>query len=215
VVDERRSFTTFIEKKSMQNSIKFVVFSAAIGCAVGNVLAQSANFLGTGVGLSVASQTSKIDRDPMWTSDISGNDTNANLVGSFGFEITPQWVGTVGLTLDLKKTRLYEQGADSATGKQRLSISFAPGYRLGTNGLAYGKLSIHSMTVDYSSAGAGFSRTHQGYGLGFGYGHAISKNIELRGEYSTEIYAYMEAASAAVKLAPKQNNVAFSLLYKF
>jgi opacity protein-like surface antigen len=57
-------------------------------------------------------------------------------------------------------------------------------------------------------------KTHQGYGLGLGYAHALSKNLELRGEFEAVTYS-AENTSATVKLAPKQNNLNLSLLYKF
>lgn len=179
-------------------------------------MAQSANFIGPAVGLTVSAQSYKLDRDPAWTSDMTGNGAGAELVGSWGFAMGPQWVGTAGLSIGLKNSDIFTDSATAnvATSKQRFSLSFAPGYRIGANGLLYGKFSLQSMVVSYASPGFEVTRTHQGTGLGIGYAHALTKNVELRGEFETVAYSG-ENTTATVKLTPKQNNLNVSLLYRF
>jgi hypothetical protein len=194
---------------------KLILTATVLACTAGGALAQSANFIGPAVGLTVSAQSYKLDRDPAWTSDLSGNGTGADLVGSWGFAMGSQWVGTAGVAIGLKNSEIYADATGgTATSKQRVSLSFAPGYRLGTDGLLYGKLSLQSMVVNYASSGTEVSRTHQGTGLGIGYAHALTKNIELRGEFESVIFSG-ENTTPTVKLTPKQNNLNLTLLYRF
>jgi opacity protein-like surface antigen len=198
---------------------QLIISAAVLACAAGNAMAQSTNFIGPAVGLTVSAQSYKLDRDPAWTSDMTGNAVGAELVGSWGFDVAPKWVVTVGATISLKNSEFYSDSVNgtnsTATSKQRYSLYVAPGLRLGTDGLLYGKVGYHSMVVNYAStAGTDIDKTHQGYGLGFGYAHALTKNLELRGEFETLAYS-SENTAATTKIAPKQNNLNLSLLYKF
>jgi opacity protein-like surface antigen len=195
---------------------KLLLTATVLACTAGGALAQSANFIGPAVGLTVSAQSYKLDRDPAWTSDMSSNGTGADLVGSWGFAMGSQWVGTAGVSIGLKNSDIFTDAATAnvATSKQRVSLSFAPGYRIGTDGLLYGKISLQSMVVNYVAPGFDISRTHQGTGLGIGYAHALTKNIELRGEFESVIFSG-ENTTPTVKLTPKQNNLNLSLLYRF
>ncbi len=203
----------------MKNLNQLIISAAVLACATTGAQAQSTNFVGPAVGLTVSAQSYKLDRDPAWTSDMTSNGTGVELVGSWGFDVAPKWVVSVGATLGLKNSEIYSEtvsgNTSTATAKQRYSLYVAPGFRLGTDGLLYGKVGYHSMSVNYvSTAGTDIDKTHQGYGLGLGYAHALTKNIELRGEFESVIYGG-ENTTATVKLTPKQNNLNLSLFYKF
>lgn len=199
----------------MKKLNQLIASAAVLACATGSALAQSANFIGPAAGVTVSSQTYKIDRDPVWTRDLTGNGNIFELVGSWGFAMAPQWVGTAGVSLGLSNSDLYADATSRATGKQRASLSFAPGYRLGAGGLVYGKVGYHTMQVNYKdSSGGEITLTHQGFGTGVGYAHALTRNIELRGELETVTYS-AENTTATIKVTPKQNNLNVSLLYRF
>lgn len=198
---------------------KLLLSAAVLACTAGGALAQSTNFVGPAIGLTVSAQSYKLDRDPAWTSDMTGNGTGAELVGSWGFEVAPKWVVTAGATMSLKDSEFYSDSVNgtnsTATSKQHYSLYVAPGFRLGSDGLLYGKVGYHSLVVHYAStAGTDLDKTHQGYGLGFGYAHALTKNLELRGELETVTYS-AENTAPTVKIAPRQTSLAFGLLYKF
>ena len=129
-----------------------------------------------------------------------------------------QWVGTVGLAYALKNTDFgtLVSGAitNTATIKNHLALSFAPGFRVGNDGLAYGKLSYHNLSANYT-ANTGFdeTKTHTGFGFGVGYAMALSSNLELRGE--VESVSFSSESTGTTKAAPKQTNFTIGLLYKF
>lgn len=203
----------------MKKTYQMTITAIALACIASAVQAQSGNFVGPAVGLSVSAIASKLDRDPAWTSDMTGNAAGVGLVGSWGLEVAPQWVVTFGATLSLNKPELYSETSSgttsTATSKQRYSLSIAPGYRLGDAGLLYGKVGYHAMVMNYNSnSGTDMDKTHQGYGVGFGYARAITKNIELRGEFESIVFSGENTASTT-KITPKQNNLNLSLLYKF
>lgn len=182
-------------------------------------LAQSANFVGPALGVKVGAQQSRINREPAWPTEMDGHTTGVDLVGSWGFATGKQWVTTVGMEVGLTKPEYYQSissGVTStATAKQHLAVYVAPGYRLGANSLVYAKVGYHSLAMAYeTSTGESVTPTHQGYGLGIGYAHALTSNVELRTEIEAISYDWGSAFNN-VKLAPKQSNLNFALVYKF
>jgi opacity protein-like surface antigen len=208
--------------QNLKKSFLSLAVLACATCAANGAWAQTtkpANFIGPAVGVAISAQRYTLDRDPAWTSNMTGTGTGVDLVGSWGLALSPQWVATIGATLGLKNSDIYtETNAGvtfTATSKQRFSLSVAPGYRLGAGGLLYGKAGYHSMVVGYDAIGfSSTTKTHQGFGLGFGYAHALTANLELRGEFESVAYSG-ENTTATVKLTPKQTNVNLGLLYKF
>lgn len=191
-------------------------------------LAQSntkANFVGPAIGLTVSAIQNKVDYESTVPS-INGqntqtNDSEAALIASYGFALTSDWVGTLGVSYSLKSTDAgsvsYTAGtAQSFSGKfkDHLSISFAPGYRVGSNALVYGKLAYHQLTAEATdTASAGGTNTHTGTGVGFGVAIAIDPKIELRAEY--ESVAYSSQKTQLTTGTPKQAGLTVGLLYKF
>lgn len=190
-------------------------------------LAQTSpvSFLGGAVGLSVSAVQNKADFESTVAS-INGqssqtNDSEAALLASYGYAMSPQWVGTLGFTYSLKSTDVgtvnyTAGGAQSFTGKikEHLALSFAPGYRLGASTLVYGKLAYHQIKTDYTDTiGVSGATNHTGTGIGFGAAFALSPALELRAEY--ENVAYSSDKTQATTAKPKQSGLNFALLYKF
>eukprot|EP01041_Mallomonas_annulata_P021831 gene21831-41986_t len=166
---------------------KTTLIAATLLISTGITFAQSAqpNFVGPAIGLTVSAVQNKVDYESTVPS-INGqstqtNDTEAALVASYGFAMSPDWVGTVGISYSVKSTDAgkvnYTAGtAQSFSGsfKDHLAISFAPGYRVGPNALVYGKLAFHQLKAEFTdTASSGGSNTHTGTGIGFGVAFAI------------------------------------------
>lgn len=198
-----------------------LIAAALLACAAAPAMAQASkqtNFTGPALGMSISAQQNRADLDIATTEDIKASSSGADLIGSYGFSMGPQWVGTFGVAVGLKNSDLGSTVSagipTSTTAKNHLSLSFAPGYRIGNDGLVYGKLAYHSLSVNTTSA-TGFDKTntHSGTGFGVGYAMALSSNLELRGEL--ESVTYSTEAVGTAKLTPKQTNFTIGLLYKF
>lgn len=206
---------------------KTTLIAAALLISTGTTFAQSTqpNFVGPAIGLTVSAIQNKVDYESTVPS-INGqntqtNDSEAALIASYGFALSPDWVGTVGISYSVKSTDAgkvnYTAGtAQSFSGsfKDHLTISFAPGYRVGPNALVYGKLAYHQLKADFTdTASSAGTNTHTGTGVGFGVAFAIGPKIELRAEY--ESVAYSSQKIQLTTGAPKQAGLTVGLLYKF
>jgi opacity protein-like surface antigen len=212
--------------KNMSRTVAVVALTTALASTA--ALAQSAtqtNFVGPAIGLTVSSVQTKVDYASTVPS-INGqstqtNDSDAALIASYGFALSPNWVGTVGISYSLKSTDAgtvnYTAGtAQSFSGKfkDHLSVSFAPGYRVGPNALVYGKLAFHQLKAEATdTASAGGTSTHTGTGVGVGAAFAITPQMELRAEY--EAVTYSSEKTQLTTGTPKQTGLTVGLLYKF
>lgn len=203
---------------------KTIASVAIVTCSVvatGNAFAQAdqnAPFTGLGIGLAVTSVKNSLELSST-SLDFAATSTEAALIGSYGFAMSKDWVGTLGLSVGLKNsdydTVVSSGVTNNAVAKNHIALSFAPGWRINEQSMVYGKVALHSMTVNYT-ASTGFDKTitHQGTGLGLGYAMAISRNIELRAEYETiQFDAQNTAATTTSK--PKQTDLTFGVVYKF
>lgn len=201
--------------------------AATLLAGSGTVFAQSAqqNFVGPAIGLTVSAIQNKVDFESTVPS-INGqstqtNDTEAALVASYGFAMSPDWVGTVGISYSVKSMDAgkvnYTAGTAqsfSGTFKDHLAISFAPGYRVGPNALVYGKLAFHQVKAEYTdTAAAGGTNTHTGTGIGLGVAFALSPKVELRTEYEVVNFSSEKANLTTGK--SKMSGLTVGLLYKF
>ncbi|MDZ7919959.1 outer membrane protein [Rhodoferax sp.] len=208
-------------------STTLALTAAALLATTGATFAQNAqqNFVGPAIGLTVSAIQNKVDYESTIAS-INGqstqtNDSEASLIASYGFAMTPDWVGTIGLSYSLKSTDAgsvsYTAGtAQSFSGKfkDHLAISFAPGYRVGPNALVYGKLAYHQLKSEFTDTlSAGGSNTHTGTGIGFGVAFALDSHLELRTEYETVTYSAEKTQLTTGK--PKTSGLTVGLLYKF
>ena len=208
-------------------STTLALTAATLLAGAGTAFAQSAqqNFVGPAIGLTESAIQNKVDFESTVTS-INGqstqtNDTEAALVASYGFAMSPDWVGTVGISYSVKSTDAgkvnYTAGTAqsfSGTFKDHLAISFAPGYRVGPNALVYGKLAFHQVKAEYTdTAAAGGTNTHTGTGIGLGVAFALSPKVELRTEYEMVNFSSEKANLTTGK--PKMSGLTVGLLYKF
>ncbi len=205
----------------MKSRLTALCAAATFACAP--ALAQTgANFTGFSLGAGLGAVSSKIDFSPSAGTDMASTDTALDLVGSYGFSMGSNWVGTVDLSYSLKNVKfgsfVSSSGVTSdASAKQHYAVSFAPGYRIGIDGLLYGKVALHTLTVNYTAtSGIDFSRTHQGVGVGVGYAMALNNRLTLRAELESVSYnSQQNNNSATATLAPQQFGLAATLLYKF
>jgi len=130
--------------------------AATLALACTAALAQSGqNFVGPAVGIGVTAQNNKAALTSQNIPSVNGqapqgNATAATLLGSWGVALSDRWVTTLGLAWDLNSTDSgqfkYTSGGQQ-TGtlkvKEHLSISVAPGYKVSTGLLVYGKLAYH------------------------------------------------------------------------
>jgi opacity protein-like surface antigen len=208
-------------------STTLALTAATLLASAGTAFAQGAqqNFVGPAIGLTVSAIQNKVDFESTVTS-INGqstqtNDTEAALIASYGFAMSPDWVGTVGISYSVKSMDAgkvnYTVGTAqsfSGTFKDHLAISFAPGYRVGPNALVYGKLAFHQVKADYTdTAAAGGTNTHSGTGIGLGVAFALSPKVELRTEYEMVNFSSEKANLTTGK--PKMSGLTVGLLYKF
>lgn len=209
------------------NRTTLTLTAAALLASTGATFAQNAqqSFVGPAIGLTVSAVQNKVDFESTVTS-INGqstqtNDTEAALVASYGFAMSPDWVGTVGISYSVKsmdagKVNYTAGTAQSFSGtlKDHLAISFAPGYRVGPNALVYGKLAFHQVKAEYTdTAAAGGTNTHTGTGIGLGVAFALSPKVELRTEYEVVNFSSEKANLTTGK--PKMSGLTLGLLYKF
>lgn len=215
-------------KHASIHTLTATAIAALLTTVSGTALAQTsgqANFVGPAIGLSATSVQNKVSYESTIAS-IDGqatqtNDSEAALIASYGFALSQDWVGTVGISFGVKSsdagTFTYTAGGtQTVTGKfkDHVALSFAPGYRLGSSALVYGKLAYHQIKSEFTdTASSGGSNTHTGTGVGVGLAYAIDPKLELRGEYETVTYSVEKTQLTTGK--PKQNALNLSLLYKF
>jgi len=212
----------------MQKSSITLAISLMLAGTSAGALAQSAtqsNFVGPAIGISVSSVQNKVDYEST-TPSINGqstqnNDSDVSLLGSWGFAVSPDWVTTLGVSysfksVDMGTVNYTGGGAQNFTvkGKEHLSLSVAPGYRIGPNALVYGKLAYHQIKGEFTDTFSGTGTTNNtGSGVGLGVAFALDRQVELRAEYETVTYSGEKANTTTGKFKPSGLNI--GLLYKF
>ncbi len=211
--------------KSMTTSI---ATAALLACAASGAWAQAAkqnNFVGPAVGVAVSAVQNKADYNgtfaPLDGQSTQTNNSDVSLLASWGFAVTPDWVLTAGLSYGLNSVDSGSiaytwSGAQTLTTKtkEHVAISIAPGYRVGSSALVYGKLSYNQIKAEYADTltGSG-SISPSGTGVGFGAAFAVAPQLELRAEY--EAIKYDSQTVNYTSVAVKQNAFNVGLLYKF
>lgn len=212
----------------MKHPMSFNAMLLGLTAIASTVFAQGAEqskFVGTALGLAVSAAQTKVDYESSVSSingqSSQGNDSEAALVASYGFPLTTDWVGTVGLSYGLKSSdagsiNYTYSGSQTVTAKvkEHVALSFAPGYRFDSNVLLYGKLAYHQIKGEYTdTASTGNTSNHSGTGLGFGLAFALSPSLELRAEYEAITYSGEKFLLTTGK--PKQSTAGLVVLYKF
>lgn len=201
-------------------SHSFVLFTVTTALSCTAAVAQPAaepSFLGLGLGANLSFVKNSMEVSG-GLSDLAKNSTEVALTAGYGYALGKDWVGTLGLSLGLKNSdyATYTSTNSTATAKEHISFHIAPGYRVGNDGLVYGKLAVHQMRVNYvnSSSGIDVTKTHQGTGVGIGYAHALTPSLEFSVEYETVKFdSQTDTVSGTAQ--PQQGNLNIGLAYKF
>lgn len=174
--------------------MQFLRHSMAIGSALIalSAHAQSTNFEGVqlSIGLSAGSMTLK-------NTDITNNQFQnegksygiPKIGASYGYKLNENFVLTTSLAYDLGSATINEtldNAQRSEKQKNHWSFSIEPGYLINEKTMVYGKISHHSMKIDYKRnflsgnlAGqtAAASSSHTGHGIGIGLKTMIATNL--------------------------------------
>lgn len=148
----------------MKKMIAFALastFSAATFAApVGNTF--------TGVGVSVDLTTAKYKVD-----NVKGKQsTGPSLVVDYGMDYGDNFVGIVQGKAKLGSTKIF----NDVKQKNKYTVAYQQGYRVGADLLPYVKVDLSSSRVE--------GETFRGYGYGVGAKYAVSSNIEVGAEYT-------------------------------
>lgn len=139
------------------------LFSANMFAApVGNT------FNGVGVGVDVTTTKYRVD-------GVKGKDsTGPALVVDYGFEQGNNFVGIAQAKAKIGSTKVF----GDVKQKNKYTIAYQQGYRVGSDLLPYVK-------VDVSSSKVG-DETFRGFGFGAGAKYAVSSDVELGAEYTRD-----------------------------
>lgn len=137
------------------------LFSAsAFAAPVGNT------FTGIGVGVDVTTAKYKVN-------GVKGKQaTGPSLVVDYGIEQGNNFVGTVQGKVKIGSTKVF----GDVKQKNKYTVAYQQGYRIGSDLLPYIK-------VDASSSKVG-DKTLRGFGLGAGAKYAVSSDVEIGAEYT-------------------------------
>ena len=172
----------------------FVICSVVmllLGAGV-TVQAEETKFTGASLALGLGSVRNQVDYGGYLAGQTSKDtDTVGILDASYGINLAPQWLVTLGATYDLNKTDFgtvsYVDGGNtySVDGQLENHFSFyvAPGYRLSPNWLVYAKLGWHHAKGEFNDSQLGSGETtHNGVGYGLGVSTVLARQIEARFE---------------------------------
>ncbi|MEG9544420.1 porin family protein [Mannheimia sp. HC-2023] len=139
------------------------LFSANLFAApVGNT------FTGVGVGVDVTTTKYNVD-------GVKGKDsTGPVLVVDYGIDQGNNFVGVVQGKAKVGSTKVFSDVKQ----KNKYTVAYQQGYRVGSDLLPYVK-------VDASSTKVG-NETYRGFGLGAGVKYAVSSDVELTAEYTRD-----------------------------
>lgn len=210
----------------MKHAFRSFVTCGAVMLLLGasaTVHAEEISFTGASLALGFGSVRNQVDYGGFLAGQTSKDtDVVGILDASYGFNIAPKWVATLGATYDLNKTDfgsvsyvvLGNTYPVDAQLKNHFSLYVAPGYRLSPNWLAYAKLGWHTAKGEFTDAllGAG-ETTHNGVGYGVGVSTVISKQIEARVEVQHIDYNRKSANLSDGK--PETNQAVVYLGYRF
>lgn len=153
---------------------------------------QATSFTGAAVALGLGITQNKANYgDFQGGKNSSKTDALGKLDLSYGFNLSSNWVATLGATHDLNTTKYGSMNyIDSGRSyevsgklKNHASLYLAPGYRFTPSLLGYAKLGWHTATIDLNdSQGGSISSSFNGTGYGLGLNAALSQHLEARVE---------------------------------
>lgn len=125
-------------------------------------------FTGVGVGVDVTTAKYKVD-------GVKGKQsTGPVLVVDYGIDQTNNFVGIVQGKAKIGSTKVFSDVKQ----KNKYTIAYQQGYRVGADLLPYVK-------VDASSSKVG-DQTFRGFGFGAGAKYAVSSDVEIGAEYTRD-----------------------------
>jgi len=163
-------------------------------CSAPAFAADSANFTGFTLGVTVGQSHNSID----YSGYIDGKSSSDNSFASglnagYGFALNDSVVLSVGATYALRDAKFGQVTYDESGStvyvngkiKDHWSVFVAPGYRFAPQWLGYAKLAYHVAKSHYTDTlmGSGTS-SHHGVGYGAGLAFAATHNLELSAEVS-------------------------------
>lgn len=125
-------------------------------------------FTGIGIGIDLATTKYKVD-------GVKGKQsTGPTLVVDYGIDQDNNFVATIQGKAKISSTKVF----NDVKQKNKYTIAYQQGYRVGSDLLPYIK-------VDVSSSKVG-DETFRGFGFGTGAKYAISSDIEIGAEYTRD-----------------------------
>lgn len=201
--------------------MKKYLLSLAVAAACGPTYAADP-FTGLSMGVSLGYTDNKVDYSGAISGKTSDNDFSGKVRAAYGFAMSEDWIGTVGIGYQLNKTKFgngsYLDGGNkydvSLKLKNDFALSFAPGYRITPDSLLYAKASYHKAKGEYDDQLTGSGETsHSGVGIGFGYLKGMSQSLSIGVEVEHIEYSRESANQSNGK--PKQDAFNFVLNYRF
>lgn len=125
-------------------------------------------FTGVGVGVDVTTTKYKVD------GTAGKQSTGPVLVVDYGFEQGNNFIGIAQGKVKVGSTKVFSDVKQ----KNKYTIGYQQGYRVGSDLLPYVK-------VDASSSKVG-DETYRGFGIGAGAKYAVSSDVEIGAEYTRE-----------------------------
>lgn len=208
----------------MKKTLPSILIGASlslIACATAQ--AETPSFTGTALAIGLGAARNQVDYGGLLSGTTGKKtDTVGKLDLSHGFNLSSQWLATVGVSYDLNKTDFgtvsYVDAGRTHTVQAKLknhfSLYVAPGYRFAPHWLGYAKLGWHTARAEFndSLAGPGTTR-HNGMSLGLGVSTALTQHVEARFEVQQINF---NRQSANLSSGKPQTREAFAYLgYRF
>ncbi|MBT0569841.1 outer membrane beta-barrel protein [Curvibacter sp. CHRR-16] len=185
----------------------------AAAAFTGQAFAQAQNFAGFQLGASIDAVSSKTELSSSGFSE-SQNTANVSLTAQYNWALGNEWVLGVGASYQLVDNKAGEANGIEAKGKNTYSVFVAPGLALDASNLVYAKVAAVGTDGKITQSGTEGSKTLSGYGIGFGWQTALTKNILLSTEFMAKRYDEVDL-SASNKVKGSSNSLSLGVAYKF
>ena len=198
----------------------YAALGASLAVLAAPAFAENTPFAGPSVGASLSLQSAVISApdnpDLKNGSGIGQQSAGLVLHGSYGLPVNDQVVVLLGLDfnpVDIKSGEVTDtSGADIAFKlKNAWSLSVAPGFLINNQSLGYVKLSYEGATASIPD----YSKTIDGYGLGFGIRTEINANLYLNAEIKRVTYNAFNFVIDADRVKPVTDIGTVGIGYRF
>lgn len=195
----------------MRNITTAIALAAA--AFSGQVFAQAQNFAGFQVGASIDAVSAKTEL-PTANFSENQNKANASLTAQYNWALGNEWLLGVGATYQLADINAGEAGSISVKNKNAYSVYVAPGLALDSSNLIYAKVAAVGADAKATASGTEYSKTLTGYGVGFGWQNALTKNVLLSAEFLAKRYDDADLTTS-VNARSTSNTLSVGVAYKF